>query len=159
MSFSLSLSLSLSFSLFSLSSSAVYRMFCSACNGPCDKSCPSSMIDSLDAAQSLQGCTVIDGNLDINIRHGSEWFNATGPAATQLTRNPVVLIENCVQKSVTWRIAFFGSGLACLPLKDISPVWLHLIIIWRNISLVPLWCPLRQNEWILHVLLCQLSHY
>ena len=30
------------------------------------------MIDSVDAAQSLKGCTVIDGNLDINIRHGSE---------------------------------------------------------------------------------------
>uniref|UniRef100_A0A674N6Q1 Tyrosine-protein kinase receptor n=1 Tax=Takifugu rubripes TaxID=31033 RepID=A0A674N6Q1_TAKRU len=46
-------------------------MFCNACNGPCDKSCPSSMIDSVDAAQSLKGCTVIDGNLDINIRHGN----------------------------------------------------------------------------------------
>uniref|UniRef100_A0AAV2KZ43 Tyrosine-protein kinase receptor n=1 Tax=Knipowitschia caucasica TaxID=637954 RepID=A0AAV2KZ43_KNICA len=47
------------------------RMLCSACNGPCDKLCPSAVIDSVDAAQSLKDCTIIDGNLDINIRHGN----------------------------------------------------------------------------------------
>ncbi|TNN28536.1 Insulin-like growth factor 1 receptor [Liparis tanakae] len=48
------------------------RMFCNACNGPCDKPCTSPVIDSVDAAQSLKDCTVIEGNLDINIRRGSE---------------------------------------------------------------------------------------
>ncbi|XP_033823932.1 insulin-like growth factor 1a receptor [Periophthalmus magnuspinnatus] len=47
------------------------RPLCSACNGPCDKICPSAVIDSVDAAQSLKDCTVIGGNLDINIRHGN----------------------------------------------------------------------------------------
>uniref|UniRef100_A0A3Q0SZM0 Tyrosine-protein kinase receptor n=1 Tax=Amphilophus citrinellus TaxID=61819 RepID=A0A3Q0SZM0_AMPCI len=47
------------------------RMLCSACNGPCDKVCRSPVIDSVDAAQSLKDCTVIDGNLDINIRRGN----------------------------------------------------------------------------------------
>lgn len=47
------------------------RMLCSACNGLCDKICPSAVIDSVDAAQSLKDCTIIDGNLDINIRHGN----------------------------------------------------------------------------------------
>ncbi|KAF7670294.1 hypothetical protein LDENG_00018690 [Lucifuga dentata] len=47
------------------------RMFCSACNGLCDKFCPSSVIDSVDAAQSLKDCTVITGNLHINIRRGN----------------------------------------------------------------------------------------
>uniref|UniRef100_A0A8C1G211 Tyrosine-protein kinase receptor n=1 Tax=Cyprinus carpio TaxID=7962 RepID=A0A8C1G211_CYPCA len=45
-------------------------MFCSACDGLCDKVCESKTIDSVDAAQSLQGCTVIKGNLQINIRRG-----------------------------------------------------------------------------------------
>ncbi|XP_073328728.1 insulin-like growth factor 1a receptor [Pagrus major] len=47
------------------------RMLCSACNGPCDKPCTSSAIDSVDAAQSLKDCTIIEGNLDINIRRGN----------------------------------------------------------------------------------------
>ncbi|KAM9377030.1 insulin-like growth factor 1a receptor [Pholidichthys leucotaenia] len=48
------------------------RMLCSACNGLCDKYCPSSTIDSVDAAQSLKDCTVIDGYLIINIRRGND---------------------------------------------------------------------------------------
>ncbi|XP_060779902.1 insulin-like growth factor 1a receptor isoform X1 [Neoarius graeffei] len=46
-------------------------MFCSACDGLCDKFCDTKTIDSVDAAQSLQGCTVIRGNLHINIRRGN----------------------------------------------------------------------------------------
>uniref|UniRef100_A0A672JI13 Tyrosine-protein kinase receptor n=1 Tax=Salarias fasciatus TaxID=181472 RepID=A0A672JI13_SALFA len=48
------------------------RMLCSACNGLCDKFCTSPVIDSVDAAQSLKDCTVIEGNLDINIRRGND---------------------------------------------------------------------------------------
>ncbi|KAM3610116.1 uncharacterized protein V6R79_025621 [Siganus canaliculatus] len=47
------------------------RMLCSACKGPCDKPCTSLVIDSVDAAQTLKDCTVIEGNLDINIRQGN----------------------------------------------------------------------------------------
>lgn len=46
-------------------------MLCTACDGLCDKECPSSVIDSVDAAQSLKDCTVIKGNLHINIRRGN----------------------------------------------------------------------------------------
>ncbi|XP_041639602.1 insulin-like growth factor 1 receptor [Cheilinus undulatus] len=45
-------------------------MFCTACDGLCDKVCHEKVIDSMDAAQSLKGCTVIKGNLHINIRRG-----------------------------------------------------------------------------------------
>uniref|UniRef100_A0A665W2J6 Insulin-like growth factor 1 receptor n=1 Tax=Echeneis naucrates TaxID=173247 RepID=A0A665W2J6_ECHNA len=45
-------------------------MFCTACDGLCDKVCDGKVIDSMDAAQSLKGCTVIKGNLHINIRRG-----------------------------------------------------------------------------------------
>uniref|UniRef100_A0A8C3AWX1 Tyrosine-protein kinase receptor n=1 Tax=Cyclopterus lumpus TaxID=8103 RepID=A0A8C3AWX1_CYCLU len=47
-----------------------YIMFCKACDGLCDKVCEEKVIDSVDAAQSLKGCTVIKGNLHINIRRG-----------------------------------------------------------------------------------------
>ncbi|XP_031443012.1 insulin-like growth factor 1 receptor isoform X2 [Clupea harengus] len=45
-------------------------MFCRACDGVCDKICESKNIDSVNAAQNLKGCTVIKGNLNINIRRG-----------------------------------------------------------------------------------------
>ncbi|TKS69749.1 Insulin-like growth factor 1 receptor [Collichthys lucidus] len=45
-------------------------MFCTACDGLCDKVCEEKVIDSMDAAQSLRDCTVIKGNLHINIRRG-----------------------------------------------------------------------------------------
>ncbi|XP_029008650.1 insulin-like growth factor 1a receptor [Betta splendens] len=47
------------------------RMLCSPCNGRCDKKCTSPVIDSVDAAQYLKDCTIIEGNLDINIRRGN----------------------------------------------------------------------------------------
>lgn len=47
------------------------KMFCSACDGLCNKECQTGVIVSLDAAQLLKDCTVIEGNLDINIRHGN----------------------------------------------------------------------------------------
>lgn len=124
----------------SLPSSAVNRMFCSACNGPCDKTCPSSIIDSVDAAQGLKGCTVIDGNLDINIRHGSEWLDAKRPAAMQITpflcHFSVIFNETCVLRSKVCRVMnrFFVFGLAFFPLTDIFPVSLYLIIIEKKSS-------------------------
>lgn len=48
-------------------------MFCSACDGLCDKVCDGKDIDSVDAAQSLKDCTVINGSLRINIRRGSKY--------------------------------------------------------------------------------------
>ncbi|XP_041842350.1 insulin-like growth factor 1b receptor [Melanotaenia boesemani] len=50
--------------------SATNSMYCTACDGLCDKVCDGKVVDSMDAAQSLKGCTVIRGNLHINIRRG-----------------------------------------------------------------------------------------
>nr|XP_015809442.2 insulin-like growth factor 1 receptor [Nothobranchius furzeri] len=50
--------------------SAANSMMCKACDGLCDKVCEGKNIDSMDAAQSLKGCTVIKGDLQINIRRG-----------------------------------------------------------------------------------------
>uniref|UniRef100_A0A452J778 Tyrosine-protein kinase receptor n=1 Tax=Gopherus agassizii TaxID=38772 RepID=A0A452J778_9SAUR len=49
-------------------------MFCSPCEGPCPKICEeekTKTIDSVTSAQMLQGCTVLKGNLLINIRRGN----------------------------------------------------------------------------------------
>ncbi|XP_064422051.1 insulin-like growth factor 1a receptor [Latimeria chalumnae] len=49
-------------------------MFCSPCDGPCPKICveeKTKTIDSVTSAQSLEGCTVVNGNLLINIRRGN----------------------------------------------------------------------------------------
>ncbi|XP_038628582.1 insulin receptor isoform X4 [Tachyglossus aculeatus] len=47
---------------------------CSPCSGPCPKVCNmygEKTIDSVTSAQELQGCTVINGSLIINIRGGN----------------------------------------------------------------------------------------
>ncbi|XP_078388482.1 insulin-like growth factor 1a receptor [Cetorhinus maximus] len=48
-------------------------MYCTPCDGPCPSVCSvkTKTIDSVTAAQNLQGCTVIDGNLIITIRRGN----------------------------------------------------------------------------------------
>lgn len=53
--------------------SSVSSMMCTACDGLCDKVCEGKEIESMDAAQSLKGCTVIKGNLQITIRRGREY--------------------------------------------------------------------------------------
>ena len=56
---------------------SVSSMNCTACDGLCDKVCEEKVIDSMDAAQSLKGCTVIKGNLHINIRRGRKYRSTT----------------------------------------------------------------------------------
>ncbi|KAG2470664.1 IGF1R factor, partial [Polypterus senegalus] len=47
-------------------------MFCSPCDGPCHKICfGEKAIDSVTAAQSMEGCTFVKGHLTINIRRGN----------------------------------------------------------------------------------------
>ncbi|RLV87505.1 hypothetical protein DV515_00015644 [Chloebia gouldiae] len=49
-------------------------MFCHKCEGLCPKECKvgTKTIDSMQAAQELGGCTLIEGNLILNIRRGCE---------------------------------------------------------------------------------------
>nr|XP_023671130.1 insulin-like growth factor 1 receptor isoform X2 [Paramormyrops kingsleyae] len=46
-------------------------VFCTPCHGLCDKVCDGKVIDSVDSAQLLKDCTLIKGNLHINIRRGN----------------------------------------------------------------------------------------
>lgn len=51
-------------------------MYCIPCEGPCPKVCgdeekKTKTIDSVTSAQMLQGCTILKGNLLINIRRGN----------------------------------------------------------------------------------------
>nr|XP_026654961.1 insulin receptor-related protein [Zonotrichia albicollis] len=48
------------------------HMFCHKCEGLCPKECKvgTKTIDSMQAAQELGGCTLIEGNLILNIRRG-----------------------------------------------------------------------------------------
>lgn len=62
-----------SFTISPYLSLSISSMFCTACDGLCDKVCEEKVIDSVDAAQSLKGCTVIKGNLHINIRRGRKY--------------------------------------------------------------------------------------
>lgn len=59
-------------------------IFCHKCEGLCPKECKvgTKTIDSTRAAQELGGCTLVEGNLILNIRRGCEcriWSPATRP--------------------------------------------------------------------------------
>ncbi|XP_053999330.1 insulin-like receptor [Hylaeus anthracinus] len=43
---------------------------CKKCDGPCQKECAGSNVDSMASAQKLRGCTHITGSLEIQIRGG-----------------------------------------------------------------------------------------
>lgn len=49
-------------------------IFCHKCEGLCPKVCKvgTKTIDSTRAAQELGGCTLVEGNLIVNIRRGCE---------------------------------------------------------------------------------------
>ena len=49
-------------------------IFCHKCEGLCPKECKvgTKTIDSTRAAQELGGCTLVEGNLIVNIRRGCE---------------------------------------------------------------------------------------
>ncbi|XP_017262483.1 insulin receptor b [Kryptolebias marmoratus] len=48
------------------------RLMCEPCAGPCPKECKGNMtIDSVTSAQALRGCTIIEGNMIIKIRGGT----------------------------------------------------------------------------------------
>lgn len=58
----------------SLSPSLVSSIVCHKCEGLCPKECKvgTKTMDSTRAAKDLSGCTLIEGNLIINIRRGGE---------------------------------------------------------------------------------------
>ncbi|XP_014888917.1 insulin receptor-like [Poecilia latipinna] len=55
-----------------VSASLSARLTCEPCAGPCPKACQGNKtIDSVTSAQVLRGCTVIEGNMVIKIRGGT----------------------------------------------------------------------------------------
>lgn len=46
------------------------RVSCKKCEGPCQKECAGTNVDSIASAQKLRGCTHIIGSLEIQIRGG-----------------------------------------------------------------------------------------
>lgn len=46
------------------------RHSCDSCQGPCPKVCSTTQVTNIDSAQSLKGCTEINGSLEIYIQSG-----------------------------------------------------------------------------------------
>ena len=47
-----------------------YFFTCEKCDGPCPKECVSRYVTNIETAQSLKGCTKINGNLEIYVKGG-----------------------------------------------------------------------------------------
>ncbi|CAG2100850.1 unnamed protein product, partial [Medioppia subpectinata] len=47
-----------------------HKHLCDSCHGPCPKVCPAAQVTNIASAQSLRGCTKINGSLEIYIQSG-----------------------------------------------------------------------------------------
>lgn len=107
---------------------SVCRLTCSPCAGLCPKLClGNNTIDSVTSAQALRGCTVLQGNLIIKIRGGSECYCTSPPVeafdslllhffqtASRFSAMQSVLLFKCVffinvlqiTLQLSWRLAW-----------------------------------------------------
>lgn len=94
------LSLSVCLSVPPSLSPSLSSMSCTACDGLCDKVCEGEekVIDSVDAAQSLKGCTVIKGNLHINIRRGRKFCSVTARLQLKRFHGDELVAQSCCRR-------------------------------------------------------------
>lgn len=66
---------------------------CKPCGSGCLKVCQSKIIDSIAAAQSLKGCAIIDGPLEIQIRSASKTPDASSNIVKELENSLSDIVE------------------------------------------------------------------
>ncbi|KAG5669147.1 hypothetical protein PVAND_017042 [Polypedilum vanderplanki] len=118
------------------------KLTCEKCVGPCLKECPFGSVDSIEAAQALKGCNIIDGPLEIQIRRISKH--------PESGRNVVKELENSLSGIVEikgfLKIARTSSLLSLSFLKNLRKIHgnsldagRYAMIVWENPNLQELW--------------------
>lgn len=115
---------------------------CLFCGTNCQKRCQSKIIDSIGAAQSLKGCNVIDGPLEIQIRSSSKSFEQTSNIVKELETSLSDIVE--IQDYLKIARSFPIVSLSFLKnLKVIRGNRLesnkYSLVIWDNQNLQELW--------------------
>lgn len=114
---------------------------CKPCGSECQKKCQSKIIDSIFAAQSLKGCAIIEGPLEIQIR-SSKAFDSSSSVVKELEDSLSDIVE--IQDYLKIARSFPIQSLSFLKkLKVIRGKRLesnkYSLIIWDNQNLQELW--------------------
>lgn len=115
---------------------------CRPCGNACLKKCQAKIIDSIAAAQSLKGCSVIEGPLEIQIRSSARSVESTNNIVKELENSLSDIVE--IQDYLKIARSFPIVSLSFLKkLKTIRGQRLesskYSVVIWDNQNLQELW--------------------
>lgn len=115
---------------------------CQPCGSKCRKKCQSKIIDSIAAAQTLKGCAIIDGPLEIQIRSSAKTIDSTHNVVRELENSLSEIVE--IRDYLKIARSFPIVSLSFLKkLKVIHGERLesnkHSLVIWDNQNLQELW--------------------
>lgn len=117
------------------------RMNCQPCGSDCLKKCQSKIIDSIFAAQTLKGCAIIEGPLEIQIR-SSKSFDSSTSIVKELENSlsEIVEIQDYLKIARSFPIQSlnFLKKLQRIRGKNLESNKYSLII-WDNQNLQELW--------------------
>lgn len=115
---------------------------CRLCGSECLKKCQAKIIDSIAAAQTLKGCAIIEGPLEIQIRSSAKSVDATNNIVRELEKSLSDIVE--IQDYLKIARSFPIVSLSFLKkLKVIRGKRLesnkYALVIWDNQNLQELW--------------------
>lgn len=115
---------------------------CVSCSPNCKKKCQSKIIDSIAAAQSLKGCSIIEGPLEIQIRSSTKSFDQTNNVVKELENSlsDIVEIQDYLKIARSFPIVSlsFLKNLKVIRGKRLESSKYSLVV-WDNQNLQDLW--------------------
>lgn len=117
---------------------------CISCFGTCKKNCNGRIVDTVEAARELNGCTRITGALKIHIRRGSSSTHGTIVKALKENLDKIEEIDHYLAVTYTYSIYSldFLSSLKVIRGKELDDkkyVQIHNTIILDTIEIYETW--------------------
>lgn len=117
-------------------------MDCKPCGAACQKKCQAKIVDSIAAAQSLKGCSIIEGPLEIQIKSSTRSVESTNNIVKELENSLSDVVE--IQDYLKIARSFPIVSLSFLKkLRKIRGNRLesskYSVVIWDNQNLQELW--------------------
>ncbi|CRL08130.1 CLUMA_CG020870, isoform A [Clunio marinus] len=116
---------------------------CKSCGSECQRRCQAKIIDSIAAAQSLKGCAIIDGPLEIRLRRSSSKSLETATNVVKELENSlseIVEIQDYLKIARSYPIMSlsFLKNLKVIKGKRLESNK-YSVVLWDNQNLQELW--------------------
>lgn len=118
------------------------EIICRPCGSECLKKCQARIIDSIAAAQTLKGCAIIDGPLEIQIRSSAKTVDSTNNVVKELENS----LSDIVEITDYLKIARSFPIVSLSFLKKLQVIRgrrlesnKYSLVIWDNQNLQELW--------------------